>query len=155
MGARRSSPPALPFEDLPHRRVTRTSPSREARTPSPTHSQPDLLDWQPPQTHLSAEDIDAQVLEAVGFRPASGGAFLYAVLDLAYARIIVEHGLPFEDRLVFLEAKAAVNVLAELPPEQETGILRVRRRLIQFWLETHRDGDKSCYVLVAKQPSEG
>jgi len=155
MGARRSPPPALPFDDLPQQRALKASSTRGGRTLSPENSQPDLLDWQPPQTHLSAEESDAQILEAVGFRPPSGEAFLYAVLDLGYARTILERGLPLEDRLVFLEAKATVNALSELPPEQETGILRVRRRLIQSWLETHRDGDKSCYVLVAKQPSEG
>ncbi|MFT9445466.1 hypothetical protein [Gluconobacter japonicus] len=155
MGVRRSPPPALPFTDLPQQRAAKSLSYRRNRTLSSESVQPDLLDWQPPQTHLSVQETDAHILEAVGFRPASGEAFLYALLDLSYAQTLMEHGLPLEDQLVFLEGKEAVNELAELPPEQEIGILRVRRRLIQAWLETHRDGGKPCYVLVSKQPSSG
>jgi len=42
--------------------------------------------------------------------------------------------------------------LADIPPDQEIGILRVRRRLIQSWLEVAQQGPGPCYVLVAKDP---
>ena len=155
MGVRRSPPPALPFVDLPQQRAAKSFSSRGNRKLSPESFQPDLLDWQPPPTHLSAQETDAHILEAVGFRPASGEAFLYALLDLSYAQTLMELGLSLEDQLVFFEGKDAVNELAELPPEQEIGILRVRRRLIQAWLEIHRDGGKAYYVLAAKQLSSG
>lgn len=155
MGVRRSPPPALPFTDLPQQRAAKSLSYRRNRTLSPESFQPDLLDWQPPQTHLSARETDAHILEAVGFRPASGEAFLYALLDLSYAQTLMKQGLPLEDQLVFLEGKDAVNELAELPPEQEIVILRVRRRLIQSWLEVNRDSEKAYYVLAAKQLSSG
>ncbi|MFT8951981.1 MAG: hypothetical protein ABF979_06880 [Gluconobacter sp.] len=151
MGVRRSPPPALPFDTLPES----SSPSSQGRRvkKTPDISQPDLLEWQPPVTHLTAEDVGAIMLEAVAFRPLAGETFLYALMDFAQGQAIFKDGLSLADRLVFLEGPQAVLALADIPPEQEIGILRVRRRLIQSWLEVAQQGHGPCYVLVAKDPS--
>ena len=151
MGVRRSPPPALPFDTLPER----SSPSSQVRRvkKTPDIPQPDLLDWQPPVTHLTAEDVGAAMLEAVAFRPPAGETFLYALMDFAQGQAIFKDGLSLADRLVFLEGPQAVLALADIPPEQEICILRVRRRLIQSWLEVAHEGNGPCYVLVVKDPS--
>ncbi|OAJ67245.1 hypothetical protein [Gluconobacter cerinus] len=121
MGVRRSPPPALPFDTLPER----SSPSSQVRRArkTPHISQPDLLDWQPPVTHLTAEDVGAVMLDAVAFRPPAGETFLYALIGRAEGQAILEGGLSLADRL------------------------------IQFWLEVAHEGHGPCYVLVAKDPS--
>lgn len=151
MGVRRSPPPALPFDTLPER----SSPSPQVRRArkTPHISQPDLWDWQPPVTHLTAEDVGAVMLDAETFRPPAGETFLYALISRAEGQAIFDGGLPLADRLIFLEGSLAALALADVPPEQDIGILRVRRRLIQSWLEVAHEGHGPCYVLVAKDPS--
>lgn len=145
----------LPFENLPRQASFRMRLAPVTPDTSSLSSQPDLLDWQPPQTHLSALDVDAKLLDAVELRRASGETFLYALVSLTDAHHLLENGLPLEDRMIFLEPDVALTALTDVSLDQEVVCLRVRRRLIQCWLERHHDGLQSCYVLTAKRPSRG
>ncbi|EHH67912.1 hypothetical protein [Gluconobacter morbifer] len=147
MGERRSRSAALPFPALPVQRKDRPPVSSRPQPPA-SSSQPDLLDWQPPQTHLPAADVEACLLEPSGFRPPSGEAFLYALVEMAQGEGCLRDGLALADETVFLDGMRLAADLAASSPEQDVRILRVRRRLILPWLRPYGPKGQKCYVLV-------
>ncbi|MBS1065218.1 hypothetical protein JK164_04420 [Gluconobacter kondonii] len=146
MGRRRSPSSAPLFETLPQSRRPRPkNPLPRASVP-PT-DQPDLLGWTPPLTHLDADEVEACLLNPVGFRPPSGEAFVYHLTDIVSARMIVENGLLLTESLKFRTAAHLAQDLADAPVTEDLGIVRVRRRLIQPWLTADRQDGRLCYVL--------
>lgn len=146
MGRRRSPSSAPLFETLPQSRRPRAqnTPPRVSSTPT---DQPDLLGWTPPLTHLDANEVEACLLNPVGFRAPSGEAFVYHLTDTVSARRFAENGLPLTESLMFRTAAHLAQDLADAPVAEDLGIVRVRRRLIQPWLTAGRQDGRPCYVL--------
>lgn len=143
---RRSPSPASLFEKLPTCRRNRPC-AVSPRVPVSEAEQPDLLDWNPPLTHLAAAEVEACFLNPAGFRPPAGEAFLYHLTDAGTARSLVENALPLADGLMFRTATHLAEDLADVSAVGEMGIVRVRRRLIQPWLTADRQDGRPCYVL--------
>lgn len=146
MSRRRSSSPALPFENLPKSRRPRSENAQSTVSARPME-QPDLLNWIPPLTHLRSADVEACFLNPAGFRPPAGEAFLYHLTDVETARTLVDDALPLADGLVFRTAMHLAEDLADISAAGEVAVVRVRRRLIQPWLTEDRQDGRPCYVL--------
>jgi len=142
-------------------------PERASRVPrqeTPSQTQPDLFDYEPPilKTHLLPEEAPLLVVTTRVFAEAERpDGWLYILLPAEQGWRLIDNGLKLDARepLVFCERPALLPLFAAQADEYDKRdmlLLRVRKAHVAPWLDSDPDSSAqlgtSCYLLSRQTP---